>query len=145
MKNLKILTMALLMIILLSIVFIKNLDNKDNQVDNSDAIKFKQEYENLNEVEDGEKTYKTISISEDNPMVYSKYDEIEKIFTDQTGVIYFGFPECPWCRNAVPVLIDAAKEIGIDKIYYFNALKIRDVKTLDENGNIVIEKDGTDE
>ena len=44
----------------------------------------------------------------------------EEIFDilDGTGIIYFGFPECPWCRNAVPVLLDAAEEVGIEKIYY---------------------------
>ena len=60
-------------------------------------------------------------------------------------MIYFGFPECPWCRNAVPVLIETAKEIGIDKIYYFNALSIRDKKHLNENGKIVVDEEGTEE
>ena len=145
MKYLKTVTMAFLMITLLSVIFIKNLENKDNELDNSDALKFKEEYENLNGTENSGKQYKTIRISDNNPIVYATYDEIEKILTEQTGIIYFGFPECPWCRNAVPVLIDAAKELNIDKIYYFNALEIRDVKSLDDNGNIIVEKEGTDE
>lgn len=145
MEKLKIVMAALLMVILLSITFINNSGNRDSQLENDDAAKFKQEYESLNEVKNGEREYKKISIPDDNRIIYATYEEIEKILTEQTGVIYFGFPECPWCRNAVPVLIDAAKELSIDKIYYFNALEIRDMKSLDENGNIIVEKDGTDE
>ena len=139
-KN-KVLITSILMMILLSILFIKNFDKNINQTSKDDALKFKKEYESLN-IED---KYIQIDISTDNPMVYSTYNEIEKIITEQSGVIYFGFPECPWCRNAVPVLIDAAKEVGLDKIYYFNALEIRDIKSLDEEGNIIVEKEGTEE
>ena len=143
MKNLKIKITAILMLVLLSILFIKNLDAGMSQEENSDALKFKQEYESLNEVRNGEKEYTSITIPDDNPMIYSSYEDIEKIITNGTGVIYFGFPKCPWCRNAVPVLIDAAKEVGLDKIYYFNALEIRDIKSLDQDGNIITEKEGT--
>ena len=73
------------------------------------------------------------------------YSDIKNLITSGTGVIYFGFPECPWCRNAVPVLLDAAKESGINTIYYFNALSIRDKKHLDENGQIVVDDEGTEE
>lgn len=145
MKNLKIKITAILMLVLLSILFIKNLDAGMSQEENSDALKFKQEYESLNEVRNGEKEYTSITIPDDNPMIYSSYEDIEKIITNGTGVIYFGFPKCPWCRNAVPVLIDAAKEVGLDKIYYFNALEIRDIKSLDQDGNIITEKEGTEE
>lgn len=105
---------------------------------NIDSIKFKEEYESLN----NEKI--KINIPNNNPIVYASYKKVIDIIENDTAVIYFGFPECPWCRNAVPVLFDAAKEMGIDKIYYYNALDIRDKKSLDNN-KIVIEKEGTEE
>ena len=146
MKNLKIVMIAILMVLLLAIILIKNLGTlDDSSIKNNDAKEFKQEYENLNGVINGDKTIKAINIPEENPMVYATYEEIEDVITNKTGVIYFGFPECPWCRNAVPVLIDAANEVGVDKIYYFNALEIRDIKSLDDAGNIVVEKEGTEE
>lgn len=146
MKNLKIVMIAILMVLLLAIIFIKNLGTlDDSSIKNNDAKEFKQEYESLNGVINGDKTIKAINIPEENPMIYATYEEIEDVITNKTGVIYFGFPECPWCRNAVPVLIDAANEVGVDKIYYFNALEIRDIKSLDDDGNIVVEKEGTEE
>ncbi len=120
--------------------------NKNSNSEVKDAVKFKEEYESLNgQKNDNGKEYVNISVDEENPFVYASYDEVVDIIENGTGVIYFGFPECPWCRNAVPVLIDAAQELGVDKIYYYNALSIRDTKSLDENGNIVTDKKGTDE
>lgn len=105
--------------------------------------KFKNEYERLNGLENQNgKKYMKVSISSNNPIVYSNYDEIFKLLESGTGLIYFGFPECPWCRNAVPVLMKAAEETGIDKIYYLNNLKDRDIKSL-KNGKIKTEQEGT--
>lgn len=117
-----------------------------NQKNNNDAIKFKNEYEELNgKTNDNNKEYLKVEIIKDNPMIYANYEEIMNLLNDGTGIIYFGFPECPWCRNAVPVLLDSTKELGINKIYYFNALDMRDRKHLDENGNIVVDEEGTEE
>ena len=111
----------------------------------TDAIQFKKEYESFN----GEKTssgrdYLSVVLSRNNQFHYASFEEIMDVLNG-TGVIYFGFPECPWCRNIVPVLSEAASETGIEKIYYFNALSMRDTKILDENGNVITEQEGTDE
>lgn len=118
-----------------------------NKVVEKDAKKFKDEYETLNDKinDTNNKKYLEVNIDDDNPIVYASYDEVIDLIKNDTAVIYFGFPECPWCRNAIPVLIDAANELGIEKIYYYNAVSIRDKKSLDENGNIVIEAEGTKE
>ena len=96
---------------------------------------FKLEYESLN----GKNDYIDVNIPSDNNIVYADYEQIFDIL-DGTGVIYFGYPECPWCRNAVPVLIEAAKEA---EIYYLNNNEDRDTKTL-KDGKVVTEKEGTD-
>jgi thiol-disulfide isomerase/thioredoxin len=111
----------------------------------SDAVKFKEEYESLNGVKkDNGKTNMSIEISKDNPVKYSTFDDIMDVLDNGTGIIYFGFPECPWCRNAVPVLLEAAKEMEVENIYYFNALDIRDEKEL-KDGKVVTTKKGTKE
>lgn len=111
-----------------------------------DEIKFKKEYEKLNGgISKSGKEYPEVSIPENNKMIYATFDEIVDVIKNKDGVIFFGFPECPWCRNAVPALIDAANELGIDKIYYFNALDMRDEKKLDDNGKLVTVKEGTKE
>ena len=109
-----------------------------------DSIKFKNEYEALNEngIE--------LNIDKDNPIEYADYDKILEVIENGTGIIYLGFPGCPWCRNALPVLFEAAKENGVETIYYMNILNERDsfvvedgklVYALDEDGN---EKKGTE-
>lgn len=113
---------------------------------NSDSLKFKEEYESLNGKENSSgKNYLSLNISSNNPIVYSSFQEVYNLIEKGTGIIYFGFPGCPWCRNAVPVLLDAAQELNISKIYYFNALSIRDKKHLDENGNIITDEEGTED
>ena len=112
----------------------------------TDAVKFKEEYEKLNEVvnENSEKQYMEISIDEENPIVYKTGQEIIDIMKNEDAIIYFGFASCPWCRNAVPVLLEAAKELKVDKIYYVDILDIRD--TYKFSGSIEPEqtKKGTD-
>lgn len=136
-------------IIALGLVIYFNLNNKDEnpfEKDNkiTDSIKFKKEYENLNNKKiDSNNKYLPISIDKNNPIKYILDKEVDEFLTDGTGIIYFGFPECPWCRNAVPVLIDALKEKDIKEIYYLNVKDIRDEKELDSNGNVKIKKEGT--
>lgn len=134
----------LVLILLLVFMLTGCFDKEEKKI--SDNIKFKEEYEKLNgEVSKSGKKYPKVTIPEDNKVVYASYDEIVDVIKNKDGVIYFGFPECPWCRNMVPILIDAINELGIDKIYYFNALDIRDEKKLDDDGNIVVTKEGTKE
>ena len=145
MENKKILVSLLMTIVLLATFLIKCINN--NSSFETDAIKFKNEYEILNgkKKNNGDDIYEELSISSNNPMIYASYSEVEELITNCTGVIYFGFPECPWCRAAVSVFLDAANESGLDKIYYFNAVKIRDKKHLDEYGKIIIDEEGTAE
>ena len=113
---------------------------KDKEIKNTDALKFKEEYESLNNNE----KYIDVKIDEDNPFIYADYENIMEII-DTTGIIYFGFKECPWCRNAVPALIKAANKTGIKEIYYYNVKDIRNTLELGENGEIITKKEGTDE
>lgn len=85
----------------------------------SDGEKFKAEYEALNTEN------VNINISKNNPIKYVTLDEVFDIIQNKTGVIYFGFPGCPWCRNMIPVLFEAAKNNNIDTIYYFNPRNVK--------------------
>lgn len=118
----------------------------------NDAIKFKMEYENYNakETRYGQ-TYQTLEISKKNKIKYSNYEEIINIINKGTGIIYLGFPECPWCRTAIPVLFDVVEDNSIDTIYYLNIKNDRDSYVveegkvqyaLDENGNEIKGSEG---
>ena len=92
-------------------------EKKDNR---KDAIKFKESYESLNKKakEDGE-LYRTITIDENNPIVYTTYEDLEeKINNKENFLVYFGSNKSEWCRSVVPYLLEQAKTQGIDTIYY---------------------------
>lgn len=113
----------------------------DLTTENLDAINFKAEYEELNGKKVTDKlSYSTLEIDEDNPIKYSNFDEILDVIKNKTGVIYLGFPGCPWCRSALPVLLDAADENEIKTIYYMNILSERDTYVV-EDKKLVYAKD----
>ena len=43
-----------------------------------------------------------------------------------TGVVYLGYPECPWCMAYVKYLNEVAKEVGVEKIYYCNTKRVKE-------------------
>ena len=110
-----------------------------------DGLRFKEEYAELNG-EIHERTgrpFQEVLISEDNPIQYATAEEIIDLIENGTGVIYFGFPQCPWCRTAVPALLEAAEIAGIETILYLNMTYERDIRVIDEDGDIIIEREGT--
>ena len=111
------------------------------QEEKPDIVKFKEEYESLNGVEVTEDLkYSKLNISENNPIKYSNYDELLDIIKNKTGVIYLGFPECPWCRSALPILLDVVKDNDIKFVTVTDAKVTNDLSfakiyftVLDEN------------
>ena len=83
--------------------------NKEKNT-NIDGKKFAEEY---------------TSVTKDNVFVYRSAEEIINILEHGTGVVYLGFPECPWCTAYVPYLNEVAKENDVDKVYYYNILNDR--------------------
>ena len=130
-KNVIILSIIVVIALVIAILFFL-LNNKGM----SDGERFKQEYEELND------SHLEVNIDSDNMIKYISLEEAIDIIKNDTGVIYFGYPSCPWCRNAVPVLLDAASSTSLDTIYYVNAYNIRDVKEIDDDGNIVTTNEG---
>ena len=68
-------------------------------------------------------------VQEYNVFTYRSEDEIIKILEHGTGIVYLGFPECPWCQAYVPILNEVADIEGLDKVYYYNILKDRQDNT----------------
>lgn len=117
----------LLMILVPVLCFVGAIIAFINLDKNEDAIKFKEEYESLNgEIAYQDTTYSSLNISKNNPIKYSNYDELIDVINNKSGIIYLGFPDCPWCRSAIPVLLDAANNNNINTIYYLNIKNERD-------------------
>lgn len=127
MKKKIVIVISLLVVIIVGVVlfFVFN-NNKYTK----DEVKFSSEYKLDNK---------------DNNVKYLSVNEVIKKLQKGSSIIYFGFPECPWCQNLVPVLISVNNEYKDNTLYYYNALDIRDQKHLDDDGNIVVDKEGTKE
>lgn len=111
-----------------------------------DAICFKCEYESLIGTKNAAgKDVRNITIPEDNPMIYKTADDIvNAVNNKESFIVYFGFSSCPWCRSVINPLLDVAKDKKIKKIYYVDVKEIRDVLTVDNEGNITTKTKGTD-
>ena len=118
----------------------------DKEVKNTDAIKFKEEYEKLNGKKNSNGvTYREVEIDEDNPFVFATAEEIqEKIDNKETFAVYFGFNSCPWCRSIITTLVEVADDLNIEKIYYVDVLDIRDTYELNSKNKPEKTKDGSE-
>lgn len=110
-KNIIVIAAVILVIVVAGIFLFLNGNKKEEVKVNLDAKKFAKEYE---------------TVSEDNPFVYKSADEIIKIMKNGTGVVYLGYPECPWCMTYVKYLNEVANDVGIEKIYYCNTKKVKE-------------------
>ena len=139
--------MKKIIILLITLVLLTSCAKKE-----TDAIKFKEEYENKNseEIIAGE-NYRKLDISKNNPFVYSSGDEIvNKIENKETFYVYIGSSKCPWCRSVIEKFIEIANLNNIDKVYYVDIWGddheeiLRDKYTLDEKNKPQKTVDGTD-
>lgn len=130
----KIIVVVVLMALLVGVAayFYYNKDEKVEETFNN-AVEFKKEYEN---------------VSDNNVFVYKSAKEIIQILEKGTGVVYLGFPECPWCQKYVTFLDELATQKGLKKIFYFNILEDRKNNTEDYKKIVELLKehlDATDE
>lgn len=121
----------------------KNSD--DREVTSKDSLKFKEEYESLNGKtnENNNLKYLTVNISENNSVVYKTDKEILDVMENGTGVIYFGFNTCPWCRSLVETMLSSANFNSVANIYYVNVKDIRSSYEVQDK-KLVKTKEGTD-
>ena len=117
----------ILTILIVSIISSGCTNKNDKKVEeNKDATKFAKEY---------------TEVSKKNVFVYRNAEEIIKIMEKGTGVVYLGFPECPWCQTYVKYLNEVAQEVGIDKIFYYNISEDRKEKNENYQKIVSILKD----
>lgn len=105
----------IILLCVIVLVYVK-VNNKDENIV-KDSIKFKEEYEKLNDT-----VKPKVSLNDDNPFVYADSKKVIETLKSGTGLIYFGFSNCPWCRNAVNVL----QYVNTDEILYFDVKDKRD-------------------
>ena len=111
---------------LISLILILTLVFRYSIVKETDNIRFSNEYK---------------SIPTNNKFVYKNIDEIINIIKNESGIIYFGFPECIWCQEYVKYLNDVASEENVNAIYYYNIKQDRNNNTESYNELISILSD----
>lgn len=103
------------------------LGTKDwKQVQPKDSVRFKEEYK---------------GVQKDNIFVYKTHNEINEMLEKGTGIIYLGFPSCPWCQAYVPYLNEVAKEMEVKEIAYFNIFEARKNNTVAYQKTVSLLKD----
>ncbi len=90
----------------------------------NDSIRFKISYEYINQIEYNNGKKIKVNIPWKNGIQYLNEKEIIPFFKEKTGIIYFGYNTCPWCRNIVPILIDTVQANHIDTLYYVDIHKV---------------------
>jgi len=108
----------------------------------TDALRFKEEYETW-------ESDIAITIPEDNPFVFSDFEEVvDKMKNGESFILYCGSNWCPWCRDVLPVFIECTKEHNIKKVLYVDVNpgqvnEKRNAYQLDENGKVYRSNEGT--
>lgn len=138
-------SLILLIILTISVVgfCVYSIVTKKDLNDN-DALKFRNEYMELNDkVNANGQVYPTVTISETNTVKYASPKKAVELLKEGTGIIYFGFSTCPWCRSLIPSLIDIAEKKN-ETIYYVDVYEMRSTFKL-EGSKINKIKEGTKE
>ncbi|MBQ6130091.1 hypothetical protein IJI72_00095 [Candidatus Saccharibacteria bacterium] len=80
------------------------LEFPDKTSKNPDAPRFAKEY---------------TSVEKSNVFHYLSAEKTVKLLESGTGVVFLGYPECPWCQAYAPMLNEVAKAYDV-KVYYYN-------------------------
>lgn len=112
----KILAITLILAVAIGGLFIYQNMRQAPTIEQTDAQRFSKEY---------------TSVPEDNRFTYTTHEQVIHLFREGTGVIFLGFPECPWCQHLAPMVNIAAQAEGIETIYYLNIREERANNTAD--------------
>lgn len=83
--------------------FVSNKNNENTNINkNEDKIEFSKLYE----------------VDENNVFEKISAETAVDLLENGTGILYLGFPKCPWCQDLVPLLNESAKDNSINSVYY---------------------------
>ena len=107
----------------------------------ADEVKFKNEYEKLN----GEKTangseYQTLKIDSKNKVKYATLSEAVDFLEEGTGLVYFGMPNCPWCRGILPTLLEKVNCSCLANLLYVDMTDLRNTFTIQDDEPVETKK-----
>ena len=112
--------------------------------ENKNALKFKEDYEKINGVENANgKKNREVEISKNNKFEEITPEElVKKIDNKESFYVYFGSRLCPWCRSVIEKADEISRKNKIDKIYYIDVWDdlgneiFRDKYEINEDGEL---------
>ena len=92
-------------------------DNTTTDIAQTDTEKFIKDYEDFNLQrydEDGKNlSYRYLTLNQKANIVYISYaDAIAKLENNERFSVYYGWPDCPYCRGIIEPLLNAAASTG---------------------------------
>ena len=76
-------------------------------------------------VTDAEAFSKEYGVSAKNKFKYMDGKNTLNVLKNGTGVIFMGYPENEWCKVYAEILYNAARDVELNTIYYYNFYKDR--------------------
>lgn len=143
MKNKNIVLIGLVLIILTVVGCFYYYKTDKNIITYEDTKKVKDEYEALNGTvrESDEATYQKVKIDATIEIDTLNAKEAAKFIKEESGILFIGAPWCPWCRNALPVLMDVARDNNL-VIKYLDLTNVRNVYEVKDKKLVKTQKEG---
>lgn len=109
---------------------------KESKVTFEETKQIKEKYEKLNDtVRDSDNSrYQSITIDASIEIDELSISEAVDFVKSGSGILFIGAPWCPWCRNALPVLMDVARDNNL-VIKYIDITDIRNIYEV-KNGKL---------
>ena len=64
-------------------------------------------------------------VAADNRFVYARDVAVLDVLEHGTGVVFLGYPQCPWCQRLSEYVDQAARAEGVDMVHYLNIRQAR--------------------
>jgi len=89
-------------------------------------------------------------LPEENAFYYMEKDGVETLLLHGTGILFFGFPECPWCQAYLPQLNEVLLANDAKAAYYniytdktedrtFYDTIAKDIESINDTGTPIIQ------
>lgn len=74
------------------------------------------------------------SLREDTIIRYTTADEVLSLMENEySGIIVYGFKECPWCQAVIGYVDEIAKEKGYKEVLYLDIREMRDLEESEDH------------
>lgn len=129
-KDKNVLIVAIVLLAAIAVIVGFSITN-DEVMEVNDIHTFTEEYESYNGEELYDHEVLNLDLNDEAIVYITSIDDIVEVMENEDALIYFGFSTCPWCRNMISTLLDAAVSKG-EVIYYVDIKEVRNAYTVED-------------